>query len=85
MWHTCTSNRSVCAWQDEQIVFFPRSGETHYLNHCASSILERLDLEHMSTESLHRSLKDSRSQAPSLDEVRSILNRFNEHGLVEDI
>ncbi|MCF8003326.1 MAG: HPr-rel-A system PqqD family peptide chaperone [Chromatiaceae bacterium] len=85
MWHTSTASRVVRAWQDEQIVFLPRSGETHYLNPSAAAIIERLDLGPTSTECLHQSLEESRSPAPSLEEVRNILNHFKERGLVEDI
>ncbi|MBK5940380.1 HPr-rel-A system PqqD family peptide chaperone [Halochromatium roseum] len=85
MWQTSTASKAVRAWQGEQIVFFPRSGETHYLNPSAVAIIERLDLGPASTESLHQSLEKARIATPSLEEVRNMLNHFHERGLVEDI
>ncbi len=84
MWHAPALGRLSRAWQDEQIVYLPRSGETHYLNPSATDILARLSLAPASTESLHQSLVQSRDPAPSAEEVRSIISRLCERGLIED-
>jgi hypothetical protein len=84
-WRTNTTARKIRAWQFEQIVFFPPSGETHYLNPCAAAILESVGLEAASTEKIHQGLNISPCSSASMDEVQSILEHLHERGLVEDI
>lgn len=66
-----TSKFSRCfEWGDEKIIFYPPSGETHYLNSLASTAFDSMVL-------------DGALKPNAGFEIRKLFERFDELGLIE--
>ncbi|WPL17727.1 hypothetical protein Thiowin_02766 [Thiorhodovibrio winogradskyi] len=85
MWRYDTFCNQAYDYEGERIIYSLRSGETHYLNFCATEILKLLSAKPTTIKSLEKGLKKSPYPAPLTEEIQNIINHLHEHGIVEQI
>jgi len=69
-------------WDDEVMVFHPKSGETHCLNPLAAHVLQLLTVRAMTTSELVDRLRAESMGQPTGQEIDSLLRQFDELGLI---
>jgi PqqD family protein of HPr-rel-A system len=72
-------------WDDETMVFHPKSGETHCLNSLAASVLRKLGECALTASELMDQLQSEGGDAPSVQEIEALLQQFDELGLISPL
>ena len=85
LWQVPTNRLRWQRWGDEFIVYNVASGETHYLNNFANTILQYFEAEPSTTSGLLADIQMSGVITPPpsfCDQIRELVKEFDSLGLI---
>ncbi len=82
-WRTNKSHLLWEVWPREAVIYNSLSGETHYLNHLAMRLLQKMEQGPISEEALSDFIGKKETIDDSDAQLKQFLQQFDQLGLIE--